>query len=122
MNYSFWKLLRAQWSWNNDKSGLLISLIIAVLLGSIMYFTNMQITNKDTGEIVNKLSSTGFIAWGIVCIALALWNIILYHTVKFILMCLFCGILVFLLKSDKTTKELKQQYHLDYLEALTWRQ
>ena len=122
MNYSFWKLLRAQWSWNNDKDGLLISFVLAVLLGSVMYFTNMQITDTDTGEIINKLSETGFIVWGILCITLALWNIMLYHTVKFILMSLFCGMLVFSLKSDKTTKGFKQQYHLDYLEALTWRQ
>lgn len=108
-NYSYWKVLRAQWSWNNDKVGLLINAIISVIL-TLFYFISGAITMTATPDYLYILGLVIFFAWQTV------WLSFVYHTLKLVIL---GSILAVVCHEAKKGNPKAESF---YNEALTWRQ
>ncbi len=109
MNYSFWKLLRAQWSWNNDKFWVK-SYFISVPLYALWWVLGITLSNGEPLALFDR------IVVGIFCGAIhALFVILSYHLVKLIVLgasCWFCSY---------CAKEGNVSAQDSYVEMLTWR-
>lgn len=95
--YKTFKLLKAQWSWSNDKSGLLVNLALSLILGLILTI-KLPITFTVAYVILNFI-----------------WITSLYHTLKFIVLGLVCWLVA---SQANEGNEKAIDY---YNEMLTWR-
>lgn len=116
--YTFWKLLRAQWSWNNDKIGLWIDLGIGVLTAMVYIYLGVFVY-KDTGLPVEGFDAVKIFFY--VTMITAIYLSILYHTIKLILMTLICFIVYHLCKAKFSEESYYKEATLLYEEMLEWR-
>lgn len=124
-DYSFWKLLRAQWSWNNDKRGLCIFTAISLVSTTIKFFLT-DITYTETGLPINYLSLDALIMWCVLYVIDITWLLVFWQVCKLLIMTVLCGGVVYEIKQE--LKELEYEEFLNskwkdyYEEMLTWRQ
>ncbi|UUW39761.1 hypothetical protein VP14_074 [Vibrio phage VPMCC14] len=106
-DFKFWQLYKRQWSWNNDKVNLLISLIIALLLTSVYHFT---------GSI--QMEPVEYYLYGVCLLLMAqfICMIVIYQSLKAIGMLLYCSLVTYMAnKGDSRAIQI-------YIEMLVWRQ
>lgn len=114
-SYTWWKLFKAQYSWNNDKISVYISLVISTIYTVVM-FTTGGVIITDTGTPVDLLSVVAGIYW----VGLTLFQLTFYHTIKFLILgCVICGGVVYF--ANKGAGEDKLEARNTYREMLTWR-
>lgn len=106
-NYSYWKVLRAQWSWKNDKIGLLGNSVLSVVVITYYFITGIL----PASTIVDYL--VGFT--GLIVILTLVYTII-YHILKLLIL---GPILVVVCYEAKNGNPKAESF---YNEALTWRQ
>ena len=105
-DYKFWKLLLAQWSWNNDKWCLLLctgSAIIQVLVYHV------------SGSILVTPAEQYWEGMRALLVGIIVLMVLFYQVVKLLFFTLFCSCTVYLCR--KGDSEAISIYH----EALTWR-
>jgi hypothetical protein len=106
-NYSYWKVLRAQWSWNNDKFTLLFAVVVSLFLVGVVHFTGIVYVGSIE-EYIKEL-------FVILLVQMVSW-LLLYYTLKVLLLG-SCVMLVckWVKDGDCNAKRI-------YKEILTWRQ
>lgn len=116
--YSFWKLIRAQWSWNNDKIGLAVNLSISVLL-TLSYILSGDIVYSETGSPVQGIDIIkGFF---VVSLTYFVMFTLVYHTLKLIIMTIACSLVCYLTQ-NKFSKHPRYREAVEmYKEMLTCR-
>jgi len=113
--YIWWRLFKAQYSWNNDKISVYISLLINAI-NTIWVFSTGSVTLTDTGTPVDLLSVVAVVYW----LVFTLYLLTIYHTIKFIFLgCIICGGVVYF--ANKGDGEDKLEARDTYREMLTWR-
>lgn len=117
MKYNYLKLLRAQYSWKNDRTTFYINLALSLLI-SLVYilFGSVEVTINEVTQPVSIFSKVTAILWMI-------WFGILmtfHHTIKFILLgVILCGAVTYYANfGDEGDKEEARDR---YLEMMTWR-
>lgn len=114
-SYTWWKLFKAQYSWNNDKISVYIALINNAIY-TVVLFSTGSIIFTDTGTPVDLLSVVAGIYW----VGLTLFQLTFYHTIKFLILgCIICGGVVYFANKGEGEDKLEAQYQ--YKEMLTWR-
>lgn len=108
-NYSYWRVLRAQWSWKNDKFGILMDVIIAAAV-TLFYFLSGSITITATPEFLYVIGVLVFFAGQVI------WLALMYHTLKLLIL----GSILLLVCYE--AKKGNSKAVAFYNEALTWRQ
>lgn len=116
--YPFWKLLRAQWSWKNDRVMIILNLIASLFINCV-HLLFAEVTYTETGLSVEGFDLTvlilisTFVLWIFITIA--------YHTLKVILLTTLCGLLCYGLNNNKWSGEDYYEMVERYEEMLTWR-
>jgi len=105
MEYSFWKLFKAQYSWKNDKTTFGVTAMLSV------FITGITLLQLDTSEVDNLV---GMIL--AVCGVLYIYLLFLYYTLKLIGMTFACSVVVY------TSKRGSIKGVSLYNEMLYWRQ
>ena len=116
-SYAWWKLFKTQYSWNNDKVSIYITLVISALY-TIVMFSTASVTFTSAGEPVEVglVSVFAIIYW----LGFTLYLLTLYHIIKFIVLgCIICGGVVYF--ANKGEVEDKLEARNTYKEMLTWR-
>jgi hypothetical protein len=113
-NFSYWKLVRAQWSWKNDKIGMCISLGISLFILSVyLLYGVVSITAESYLYYL-----IGFVYfWLYILLVIE----VIYHTIKLLLLGSYC-IAVTYIARNSTNTETKLKAITQYNEMLTWRQ
>ncbi len=115
MKYSFWKLLRAQWSWNNDKAVIYMSFALGFVWSLYSCLTG-TFTNTATGEAIEPtmylLSVIFLIGW----VFFSLLSVLLpYQLAKVLILTFYCYFVT------KFAKQGEIDYIEAYEQALVWR-
>lgn len=117
--YPFWKLLRAQWSWKNDRVMLIINLISGFFVSCVNLLL-MEVTYTETGLPVEGSDLTILIL--VSTFVLGLFMTLVYQLIKLSLLSLLCGLLCYGLNNNKWSGEDYYEMVERYEEMLTWRQ
>jgi len=115
-SYSYLKLLRAQYSWNNDKVTFYINSVLSLAI-SLLYVLTGVVTYTETSNPVEVFSSATFLLW----MVWFGWLMVLYHTIKFIVLgVVLCGAITYFAKygDEKEKSEAQERYR----EMMSWRQ
>ena len=113
--YSWWKLLKAQYSWKNDKSSLYMHLLISCIITLFYVFTD-SIIYTDTGLPVEFFSYAAMVCW----VTMFLFLMTIHHSVKFLFVgILLCGGVTYFANNgdEKEQREAIAKYN----DMLTWR-
>lgn len=117
-DYPFWKLLRAQWSWKNDRVMLIINIITGFFISAVKLSTS-EVTYTDTGLPVEN--SDMFVIFLILAFAISVMFSLVYQTLKVVLLTTLCGLLCYGLNNNKWSGEDYYEMVERYEEMLTWR-
>lgn len=98
--YTFFKLLRAQWSIKND----IKTTLFYIIMGFVAFLMALVLTTAPV------------VVCAIMTLVFALYLIVIYQAIKLILMTIFCWFVTrYAKRNNLKAKEI-------YDEALTWRQ
>lgn len=113
-NFSYWKLVRAQWSWKNDKIGLCISLGISLFVTLVYLLYGVVYITAGT----HLLYLIGFVYfWGLSFLFIE----VSYHIMKLLVLGVYCILVTNMARGEVNTTT-KQKAIDIYNEMLTWRQ
>lgn len=105
--YTFWRLLKAQWSFKNDLPWIGVTIILATLYSCLV----LESATEDS------------IPMSIYIVVIGMYTVIwtsIYHLIKLVMVLLYCYALTSTIKNDSGMYGL-QHYIALYNEALTWR-
>ena len=94
--YTWWRLVKNQYSWKNERSTFIIMLIISVLT-VLINWSSGSLTYTDTGETIGLFTVVYFIYF----LVHYTWLLFLYYSLKFLLLCVIaCGFITYCSNSD----------------------
>ena len=117
--YPFWKLLRAQWSWKNDRIMMLGNFGMAILINGLNIFSG-EVTYTETGEPVSGLPL--FLIFITSSGILGVLMVLTYHAIKLILLSIPCYLLCYGLNKNKWVGNDHYEMVERYEKMLAWRQ
>lgn len=117
--YPFWKLLRAQWSWKNDRVMIILNLITSLFINCVHLLFG-EVTYTETGLPVEGFDLTILIL--ISTTVLGIFMTVMYQIIKLILFTMYCYLVCYSLKDKFSEDKSYSEHKALYEEMLTWRQ
>lgn len=117
MKYSYWKLLRAQWSWNNIKELILMVMCVNFICTGILTLTGgFTLTDTVTKEVIDPSAGMLALVFLVAWLVYSVSCVVMYQTLKVLLLTPVMCFITY--HSNKGVQEAINLYN----EALTWRQ
>ena len=117
MKYSYWKLLRAQWSWNNTKGLILTVICINFIFTGILTLTGgFTLTDTVTKEVIDPSGGMLALVFLVAWLVYSVFGVVMYQILKVLLL---TPVMCFI--TYHSNKGIQEAINL-YNEALVWRQ